>query len=242
MKIQSLIITAVLAAAPVLAAPPASTEPIARWSFDRAEKNEFPSTGRAGRPAEIIGAVKSITGVAGSAASFDDQPAGQLIIPFDLLPATKGVFTVEFWLRVAGRPDPYGTCLDSGGAKGFVIRTNSAGRLGVSADGKWNALTTLSSLVEQTWVHVALTSDDTTLRFYVGGREAGMLTLSNPLRLAPTLQLGSVTERIKQPDESVIEGPVKQLIGDLDELKIYDRVLSPAEVASAAKAGLKPAR
>ncbi len=239
MKIQSLIVTAVLAATPVLAAPPVSTEPIARWSFDRAEKNEFSSTGRAGRPAEIIGAVKSLTGVAGSAASFDAQPAGQLIIPFDLLPATKGVFTVEFWLRVAGRPDPYGTCLDVGGSKGFVIRTNTAGRLGVSTDGKWNVITTLAPLVEQTWVHVALTSDDTTLYFYVDGKEAGVLTLSNPLRLAPNLQLGAVVERTKQPDGSIVEGTVKQLIGDLDELKIYDRVLSPAEIA--AKAGLKTA-
>ncbi len=242
MKIQSLIATVVLSAAPALAAPTVSAEPIACWSFDRAEKNAFSSTGRAGRPAGIIGAVKSVAGVADSAASFESQPAGQLVIPIDLIPATKSVFTVEFWLRARGRSDSYGTCLDAGGSKGFVIRTNNTGRLSLSTDGKWNVITTLSPLVEQTWVHVALTSDDTTLRFYVDGRDAGMLAISNPLRLAPALQLGAVVERIKQPDGSVSEGAVKPLIGDLDELKLYDRVRSPGEIATAAKAGVKPAR
>ena len=203
---------------------------------------EFAASGRSALPAQIIGTVKSVPGVAGSAVSFNAKPAGRLVIPINLTSATKGVFTVEFWLRVSAKADSYGTCIDAGSNKGFVIRTNNSGRLSVSAGGQWNAIATALPLVEQSWTHVALTSDDTTIRLYVDGREAGIFSPPNPLFTSTSLQLGSVVERIRQPDNSVIEGTVKQLIGDLDELKIYDRVLTPAEIANAAQTKAKPAR
>lgn len=235
-----------VAVAPCLAASSTraavSLEPVARWSFDKAVRDEFPATGRPGSAAQIIGSVKSVAGVAGSAVSFDFKPAGRLLIPFDLTAATSNVFTVEFWLRVVEKSESYGTCIDVGGNKGFVIRTNNSSRLTVSAGGQWNAVATSLPLVDQTWIHVALTSDDATIRLYVDGREAGVFSPPNPLFLPPSLQLGSVVERVRQPDDSVVEGPAKQLIGDLDELKIYNRVLTPVEIANAAKSAAKPAR
>ncbi|MBC8038971.1 MAG: LamG domain-containing protein [Opitutaceae bacterium] len=227
----------------------AQPTPIASWSFDKQEKNTYVGVGKgtftyAGAVVEagvVSGRVVTVAnGKKGGAASFTEQPPGFIRVPIDLsLIAAKG-FSVSFWLRPVGLTSLYGTCVDFGSSKGFVIRLNSTNRLTLSLGGKWNVITTTERLVDPVWTHIALTFDGTLTRFYVGGFEVGNDPDMDITRLGSDLFLGAVEENVKSPDGSSVITTVKPLFGDLDELQIYAQALTPAEIAKAA--GVKPAR
>ncbi len=234
-------VAAVLAtvALPVAAQP----APIASWSFDKLEKNTYPGVGKgtfthAGAAAGagvISGKVSAVTdGKKGGAASFTEEAPGYIRVPIDLTPLVHG-FTVAFWLRPVGLSSPYGTCVDVGSSKGFVVRLDSNNRLTLSLGGKWNAVMTTERLVDPIWTHVALTFDGTATRLYVGGVEVGEALGMDTSKLGSDLYLGAVDERVKAADGSTSLMTVKPLHGDLDELQVYALALTPAEIAKVAE-------
>ncbi len=228
----------VLASALLLLATASSAlaqAPVAHWSFDRLDRGVFPGSGPAARPASVSGKVEPTPGRAGQALSFADTPVGQVNIPLDLARVSPdGSFTLDFWLRPMGRAQPYGTCVDVGGARGFVIRTNNTGRLSFSSGGTWNVFASERPLDEQIWAHVALVHQGGKATLYLNGREIGSSDL-DLTRLAPVVQLGSVTERVRLPEGGTRDEIAKPLIGDLDELRIHARALSAAEIATLAR-------
>lgn len=210
--------------------------PFAAWSFDKAENNVFAGSGAKPVAAQIRGKISSAPGRSGNCASFLADPAGQLVVPVDLVSLSKDhAFTVEFWLRLTARPASYGNCVDAGANKGFVIRINNGGRLSLSAAGQWNVLAADTPLVEQAWTHVALVHENGVLCLYANGREIGKIALPDASAIPAELRLGSATERAKQPDGSISESVVKSLAGDIDDLKIHARALTAAEIAKAAR-------
>jgi hypothetical protein len=223
----------------LLATPSAFAQtPVVHWSFDRVDKNTYPSSGSPPRPAAIAGTVSPAPGRAGQAASFSENPSGQILIPIDLATlARDGSFTLEFWLRPMGRSDQYGTAIDVGGNKGFVIRTNNSGRLSVSADSQWNLFASEFPLDEQIWAHVALVHKGGSGILYLNGRPLGSFAI-NLAALPFTLQVGSVLEKRRLADGGMVEEMTKTFVGDIDELKVHARALSPAEIAAL----IKPAR
>lgn len=212
-----------------------STTPAAAWTFDRLEKNAYPASTPSARPALVAGKVASTTGRAGNAVSFSETSPGQLSIPVDLLRLAKdGSFTLEFWVRPMGRGQSYGTCVDAGSVKGFVLRTNGRGAISLSAGGVWNVLAGEQPLLEQSWNHVALVHQGGGFTLYADGRKIGSAP-AEPAGISSVLSVGSVNERIKLPDGGLDEAMVKVLVGDIDELKIHARALTAVEVASLAK-------
>jgi Concanavalin A-like lectin/glucanases superfamily len=236
----------VLAAPALFAQTSPSPAPIAHWSFDKLEKDTYPGIGKGAIPGAIVGpavitgkVAAAAKGWKGGAVSFDERTPGFVRAPMDLsLLAAKG-FTVEFWVRPTALTSLYGTCVDAGGNKGFVIRFNNKNCLSLSLGGVWNVMTTTERYTDPIWVHVALTFDTTTTRFYVNGVEVGNNPALNAAALNNGLYLGAVEERTKTPEGIITIDTVKTLNGDLDELKIYALALSAADVAKAAAA--KPA-
>jgi hypothetical protein len=216
----------------------AQPAPIAQWSFDKIEQNTFLGAGTVPKlkPATIYGEVKVIPGKVGNAASFLGSPLGQISLPLDLFALTQGAFSTEFWFRPGSAPADYGVCVEAGSVGGFSIRINGSRRLLLSTTGSWNVVTTTDTFPEAVWVHVALTSDAEIVRFYVNGREVGKVPLTETLRLGSSVQVGARTVRSKNPDGTFKEEVNQGLSGDIDALKFYNRPLTPAEVAAAAKA------
>ncbi|MBC8011768.1 MAG: LamG domain-containing protein, partial [Burkholderiales bacterium] len=193
------------------------------------------ATGSLGRPGRVFATVRATDGKVGGAASFQAEPSGQIVLPLDLSTLKSGVFTISFWLRPQDRAAPYGTCVDAGGAKGFVIRVTSNDRLAFGAGGVWNAAATPETLLPGAWVHVAFSYDGARFRLYLSGAEVGSHAPEIPPVFPAALQLGSVVERLQLPDGTKDDAMMKPLPGDLDELAVFDRVLTPAELAALAK-------
>ena len=232
----SLVLSTACYAAP--AAPPSTVTPIAQWSFDKIEQKGFVGTGSVPKlkPATILGEVTVVPGKIGNAVSFLGEPLAQLTLPLDLEAATQGIFSVEFWFRPGAAPTDYGVCLDSGNNRGFSLRVNGARRVLLSTGGIWNVITGDDKIPELTWVHIAATFDATTARLYLSGKEAGKVELNENLRFAPAVYVGARTIRNKLADGTVKDETNQALSGDIDALKFYNRALTPAEVAAAAKA------
>lgn len=226
----------ILAMVATLRAQPVDLSPVMRWSFDRLENGAFPGASSAARSAAVEGRVEVEAGRAGGSASFAEEPSGQVLVPVDLTALSRdGSFTVAFWACPGGRAAQYGTCLDAGANKGFVIRTNNRGALSLSAGGVWNVVADSAPLPEGAWTHVALVHRAGQLRLFAGGRLVGTAPLAAPTAIPAVLRMGSVTERMKQPDGALVESRVKGFVGALDELQIHARALSDEEVSRLAR-------
>ncbi|ATC66003.1 hypothetical protein CMV30_05270 [Nibricoccus aquaticus] len=91
------------------------------------------------------------------------------------------------------------------------------------------------------WIHLALTWDETSgIRFFMNGKLAAEKRLEVPTRYDAQLDQFGPHSRIISPyqvqsDYNYVRG------GDLDELRIYDRAVADADIATLAKGGALPA-
>jgi hypothetical protein len=106
-----------------------------------------------------------------------------------------------------------------------------------SASGYHADLTSPGPLPREAWVHVAMTFDSHQVRLWVNGKAAGAADylLSIPPDPSAILFGGAETENGNAQPADV----VGRLAARLDELALFDRVLSPAEVAQLAL-GVRP--
>jgi hypothetical protein len=212
--------------------------PYAYWSFDKPGKDIYTATGSAPdylKLGSLAGVAAPVAGVKGQSLRFSEEPLGHLTLPIDLSLAPGGVYSLELWLRPGPATRDYGTIIDAGGFRGFSIRIGTRRRVSASLDEKWNLLHAESPLIDDVWTHIAATFDGAVFRLFVDGREAGQHTITTVPRLALGLELGAVRERHRLADGVVEDILLKPLVGDIDEVKIYHRVLTPAEIAEAAK-------
>jgi hypothetical protein len=88
------------------------------------------------------------------------------------------------------------------------------------ATGNYSSLVSNSAIPVATWVHVAVTRSDAQLRTYIDGVLARSVNSpgSTPVMTTEPLQIGA--------------GQYGQFAGAIDEVRIYDRVLSAAEVTA----------
>ena len=83
----------------------------------------------------------------------------------------------------------------------------------------YSAAASVNALPQNTYVHVAVTMDSTFIRFYVDG--AMVVSFANPP--APALNSAPVT---------IGRGAYNGFVGSIDSVRIYNRVLSAAEIAA----------
>lgn len=173
----------------------------------------------------LVGDTSFVAGQVGEAFSFDGS--GDRV---DVLDPAAGVlgadpFTVAFWVRAdADHVADYlvGKSYPNGGT-GWDLRLGDRRLYLVGLNGwpsQWNLRTDQVITIGQ-WHHVAVTSDGATSTLYLDGATDPAWTIprqpvsdtSNPLRFGFTTDYGGT-----------------QLDGALDEIQLYDRALSQAEV------------
>ena len=146
-----------------------------------------------------------------------------------LLPQGNAARTLETWVYRSGGSGfqvllNYGTATTNLRAS---LMLNGSGQLYYA--GENNDLTGGPVLALNTWNHVAATFDGTTLRLYVNGTQINSQ--------AKTFNTTGTTWRIAR---RVVPGGTEYFNGRLDEVRVWDRALSAAEVAQSA-ARLNPA-
>jgi hypothetical protein len=230
---------------------PAAEGPVAWWTFDSAEECMVVDRA-ADRDDRVEGNFKIIGGPVGRSLLFDGFTT-VIERPAAAAPRLDGEFSVEAW--VAQGAYPWNWCpivtqqRDEQAGYAFSVGPRGEVRLQVAMDGMWQSCTSEDWVLPlRQWIHIAATFDaDKGIVLYANGEPVGTLELKGQVTFAPDvgLRIGTNHKLMKPSHIHREQGTVASfwcLDGAIDELKIYNRVLSPAEVAKAfADAGPVPA-
>jgi hypothetical protein len=202
---------------------PPSTGLVGAWGFDEASGATATDASGAGNAGTIAGATRTASGRYGRALSFDGVDDLVTVPDASSLDLTSGMTlegwirptTLHYWHTVVLKEQPgqlvyalyAGT--DNGRPSGHVFTTGDMMLFGPSA------------LPVNTWTHLAMTWDGLTQRIYVNGaqvsstpRTGTAVTSNSPLRIGGNNVWG------------------EWFGGLIDEVRVYNRALSAAEVAN----------
>ena len=199
---------------------------VAYWSLDDGASNQaitamVDNSGN-GHDLEIHGVPTNVGGISGLALNFPAAQTADYLegSPFDAL--TGATFTISLWLRrgTVG----VGTLLeydDSSDTDVLRIGLSSTGEVQVTPTTE-AANSSATVVTDDSWHHLVLVIDGTAGTWWVDGRLDSSFTLTAALEVPTggTLVLGGRT-----PQESA-----EALDGDLDEVRLYDRALTEAEI------------
>jgi hypothetical protein len=139
----------------------------------------------------------------------------------------SGVFTFEFWIRPTATPASGDVCVmassvGGGGGSGIDIAMNGSRELYAFI---WNGSSqqftdTTPALALNTWAHVAVVANNTTLKIYVDGVEGGTVNTVAPTDSRPVL-VGGVTGNIGN-----------SCAFQVDEVAAYSSALSTTRISA----------
>ncbi len=220
---------------PATSAPPGVDAPtvnvpmqglVAYWSFDQTGTTAYPDFIHNNTASCVTGSCPgSEPGVLGSAATFDGSTT--CLTVGSLQSWSDPTFTISAWVKPAGPqgtlpgpiavhesssgcPDPELALTKAGGGFGLVqLNTSSA----------HNEAWTANTMTDSAFHHVAVSWDGTTQTVYVDGTCAcDVVPALPPVANPQPFTIGCYP------------GAGSLLTGSIDELRVYDRTLSPDEV------------
>jgi len=214
--------------APMIDAPPPDPTLIAHWKFDDNPANGtvLDSTGNGHNGACVATACPTlVTGVDGGAYRFDPAVPQFIVVPDST--AFRGVFTIAAWMytdnttkQIAVMSKPVGT--SSGNSWQLEDLTDDTVSF---SGGSVHSLSSPMVVPQMTWAHLAGTWDGTTKRLYVNG-----------------VMVASSTSQISYDTQDVFLGADENsgalalpFDGELDDLRVYNRVLTAQELAALAQ-------
>ena len=202
--------------------------PVYHWSFDKpADKG----------PDTFNGNIQPVQGVRGMAVKFDGF-TGYIGRKINNPQRNAGAVTVESWIALAAYPWAWSPIVDCSQDEitGFFLGINNEGHAGmkIAAGNTWIEAETPSAIPLGKWVHVCgvfVPGDRITV--YINGEEAVsekvkgnyIPTLYGSLTMARNAQSRTWVER-----QLTTENSYFFLDGILDEVKVYDRAMTAAEV------------
>jgi chitodextrinase len=207
------------------AAYPATTPGlVAAYSFDEGAGTTVADASGNGNVGTITNATWSTAGKFGSALSFNGSTSWVTVSDSPSLDLSSAV-TIEAWVRPHALGKIYRTVVvkQQSAQLIYALYANNhsdvpTGNVYTAADGETQGP---ASLPLYTWTHLAQTWDGMTLRLYVNGSEVSSraVTGTMPSSTAP-LRIGG----------NSVWG--EAFSGQLDEIRIYNRALLPAEIQS----------
>lgn len=213
---------------------------VASWSF--------PKTSDAVTPEQITkdncdvgGYYKYVQGVVGTGLRFDGYTTSVKCKVQDA-PMLSKAFSVQAWVALNTYPWNWVPVVDQDSASiaGYFFGIDAHGHLSLQAEinGAWQSVTSRAEVPLKKWVRVTGTFDESKgLNLYLDGKPVGELSVQG--RMAPAAHASLLIGRVRDP---MLPGPPAtihpkyrvwySLDGILDEVKIYDRSLSPKEIES----------
>ncbi len=227
--------------APKLSRPPvgySGPAPTAYFTFDEAQVAGDTIISGAGTSSVVLANAAAETGLGTDgqvedAAAFDGAAA---LISGDV--EKSSLFTVSAWIRVARYPTPIRTVavnLGNGPSawEGWGIAVRPSGTIAAFVEGGGDVQNehiagTLACVPPNEWVHIAVTMDGTEVRMY----RDGLFQEATPVNL-PDINFGA--EGLVLGYHSFFQNAYFE--GELDELAIWNEVLSVAELEEVYLAG-----
>jgi hypothetical protein len=208
------------------------------WKLDEGSGTTAADTSGNGNNGVLAGAATWVPGVFGSALSFDGSTAEIKVSDNNALEPANAV-TVSAWVKAAGSPGTYRYMAAKGGnqciAASYGLYTGLGGGLEFYVSERHGLTFALSPDAGQgvwdgNW-HLAVgTYDGTTIRLYVDGAQVG----------SGTPQTGSLEYLLQSSNDFYIGNyPSCQphhFLGDIDEVMVWSRALSAAEISALASA------
>ena len=176
-----------------------------------------------GNTGTLEGATRVAAGKSGGALNFDGSGDLVRVNSSNSLNLSSGM-TLEAWVRPTTSQTNWRAIVHRESVAYFLHASHEGGDLRPAAGGSFGgkdavAVLASSALTLNTWTHLASTYDGTTLRLYVNGTLAGsrpvngsIETSSDPLWIGGNKQWG------------------ENFQGQIDDVRIYNRALSAAEI------------
>ena len=202
---------------------------VAHWSLDGIEDGRVQDAASDTRSGKIVGQSKLAEGVSGRSLLLDGRQDYVVVEDTDGLDFSKATFSVAAWVNVyALRGDQQmivAKNVYSANQRewGLMIDADRRFRFYMQSDGRWQTVESQTVPELGRWYHVAVTVESGRASLYVNGKSEGQADLGSSIPNTPApLTIGAVNDG----------GRVWQtFFGAIDEVCLYGRALTPAEVA-----------
>jgi glucose/arabinose dehydrogenase/chitodextrinase len=205
----------------VSATTAAATGLVAAYSFNEGTGTSVADASGNGNTGTINGATWVVAGKYGAALSFDGTNDLVVINHSSSLSFSTGM-TLEAWVLPTAAQSGWRTLIQKEVDAFFLHASGGGAALQPTAGGTFNGSVDYfapTALAVNTWSHVALTWNGSTMRLYINGVEAAnharggpMQTTTAPLRIGGNSPYGEF------------------FLGRIDEVRVYNRALSAAEI------------
>ena len=196
---------------------------VGAWSFDEPSGPTVADASGRGNPGTISGATRNASGRFGGALAFDGVNDMVTVSDAASLDLTTGM-TLEAWVNPSALGSAWRTAMlkEGGGLSYALYAHDGAGHsAGYIDQGTDRDVVSPAALPLNAWSHLAMSYDGTTMRLYVNGAQ-----------VATRAQTGAIvasTGPLRFGGNSVWG---EWFAGRLDELRVYNRALTAAEVAA----------
>jgi hypothetical protein len=194
---------------------------VGAWNFDETSGDSLLDASGRRNTGTIMGANRT-AGIYGRGLSFDGESDWVTVADSSSLDLTNAM-TLEAWVKPDNLYDVWRTILikEQSGQLAYALyaNTDAAGPSGNVYTDHDNGLTSSERLAADTWSHVAMTWDGITMRLYVNGGEVASIPFEGTAATSSgALRIGG----------NAIWG--EWFDGEIDEVRVYNRALSPAEL------------
>jgi hypothetical protein len=205
--------------------PPPPPGPVAAYSFNQGTGTTVSDSSGRNNNGTLAGAAWATAGRYGAALTFNGSNARVDVPDSASLDLTTGM-TLEAWVRPTTTNASWRTVLlkERGGGLAYSLYSQTAASRPagyVNLGGGDVELRATAALVANTWVHLAVTYDGTTMRIY----RNGVLVATRAVTGAVIATTGAL--RI---GGNAVWG--EYFAGSIDEVRIYDRALTATELTS----------
>ena len=211
--------------------PPVPPGLVAAYGINEGSGTALSDLSGNGNTGAITGATWTTTGKFGSALVFNGTSA-QVTIPNSAsLQLTTGM-TLEAWVYPTTTPTGWRSVITKNIDRYYLMASSSQGNR-PAVGGTWTAgnenIYGSAGLAVNTWTHLAATFDGATVRLYVNGVQVASQAQTTSLAsTSGTLQIGGSSY------------PGEYFAGRIDEVRIYNRALSAAELSTDMNTPLAP--
>jgi len=216
--------------------------PVAWWKFEDG-KSKSVLDGVSGIEDQLKGFSKYVKGSSGKGLRFDGFTT-TVVRKAQKAPKLGDAFTFEAWIAIQAYP--WGHCAilnqENDQTTGYFFGVDARGYVHVqlAVDGKWRELKSSEKIGLLKWAHIAGTYNVSEgMAVYINGKNVGSKSVTGKVTFASDIDLQLGRNHKERPPEYPIRINIPasySFDGYIDEVKIYNRALSAAEIEKAYEA------